>query len=318
MKIRIATLTWLILTATAAVHAATLDFPDLGLSSTPADVRTWAKEHQFTPVTPTSPYDEVYQRDFTEGVPLRHMLSFAAGQQGLKILAFDQFNILELPATLRRKIVQRFGKPSADQILPDKTLRITFPYPYREPARRIFLVGPRQLSMLLVTDAFFAQLKDETDKAEQAQREAQEKAQREAKLRARNAWLIPLLWVVGIGLGATILLWVLPRRARGVVLRGLEGLFGGLFGFVRDVFEQLFPIALGIVLLAMMILSALAVGSGALELGTSWWWGLAWLAGVAMVYKAHDEGSLRAALLALLMFGIALFGVFLQQSWPLF
>jgi hypothetical protein len=318
MKTQSATLIWLVLLVATAGQAATLDFPDLGLSSTADDARTWAREHQFEPAAPTSPYGESYRHEFTGGMPLTHVLSFAASEQGLKILAFDQLNILEPPALLRRKIVQRFGTPSADQVLQDKTLRITFPYPYREPARRIFLVGPRQLSMLLVTDAFFAQLKGETDKAEQAQREAQEKAEIAAKSSARNAWLIPLLWVVGIGLGATVLLRALPRKARAVVLRGLEGLLGGLFGFVRDVFDQLFPIALGIVLLAMMILSALAVGSGALEWGTSWWWGFAWLAGVAMVYKAHDEGSLRAALLALLMFGVALFGVFVQQSWPLF
>jgi hypothetical protein len=303
-----------LLFCTTSASAITLELPDLDLSSTPSDVGTWASQHHFAPVLATPPYDATYQRTFTGGVPLRHVVSFVTDAHGLKMLAFEQFNIPDTAAGLRRKIVERFGKPTADQILQDRTLRITYRYQDREPARRIFLAGPHRLTMLLMTDSYFARMKGETEETERAQQQAE----RDAKIAARDAWLVPLLWLVAIVVGGAALVRVLPGKARARVLDVLGGALGLLVGFIGEVAFQLLPIVMGIVLLALMILSALAVGAGAAEWGTSLWWGVFWLAGLAMVYKAHDEGSLQAAILAVVMFLIAFLGVILQQSWPLF
>lgn len=314
---------WLSLLAAAPAGAAALDFPDLDLSSSPESVRAWAESHGFRSIAPTPPYDEAFELETTDGTSVRHVLSFVTDSRGLKMLSFEQYGILTAPSILRRDIVRRYGEPSADQIVGGTTLRITFPLPHTEPARRIFLIGSQQLSMLLVTDDFFAELQGETARQEQAEEAAKERAAetaRQADIEARNAWLVPLAWAAGIALGGFVLIQILPPTLRRPVVGVLGWAFGGLIEFGVGVFDQLFRVMLGIVTFGMMIVAGLAVGAGAVEWGTSWWWSLLWLSGFATLLK-HDsvEGiGMRGALLALGLFVAATAGVFIQQFWPVF
>jgi hypothetical protein len=72
---------------------------------------------------------------------------------------------------------------------------------------------------------------------------------------------------------------------------------------------------LGIVLFGAMILGALAFFAGAVELGTSWWWGLLWLAGLAMHYKSYEEGDMRIAFLALAFYVGTFFGMMAENTY---
>jgi hypothetical protein len=177
--------------------------------------------------------------------------------------------------------------------------------------------------MLLVTDAFFAQLQGETEQQERAEEAARQQAAetaRQAEIDARNAWLAPFVWATGIAIGAFVLIQLLPPRLRKPVVGALGWAFGGLIDFGIGVFDQLFRIMMGIVTFGMMIFSGLAVGAGATDWGTSWWWGVLWLSGFATLLN-HDsvEGiSLKGAFIALGLFVATTLGVLLQHWWPFF
>jgi hypothetical protein len=322
MRFTFAVLFWVALVISAPAVASALDFPDLDLSSSLESVRSWAEEHQFKPVDPTAPYDEAFQLETKGEIPARRLLSVVADGHALKMLAFEQYGILTLPSILRREIVHRFGKPGSDQITGGKTLRITYPLAQPEAARRIFLIGDGQLSMLLVTDSFFARLKGETEeqeRTEEAARQHAAEAARQAEHDARDAWLVLLGWAAGIAIGGFVLIRLLPLKLRKPVVRVLGWAFGGLINFGIEVFDQIFPIVMGILIFAMMIFSGLAVGSGAVEWGTSWWWALFWVSGFAMLLKADSEDSMNAsrAFLTLGLFVAATAGVFIQHFWPI-
>ena len=323
MRVTILACLWLSSLAAAPAGAAALDFPDLDLSSSPKSVRSWVESHEFKSIAPTPPYDQAFELRTTDGTPVRHVLSFVTDSRGLKMLSFEQYGILTASSILRRQIIRRYGKPSADQIVGGTTLRITFPLAHTEPARRIFLIGAQQLSMLLVTDGFFAELQGETKRQEQAEEAAKARAAetaRQAEIEARNAWLAPLAWAAGIALGGFVLIQILPPRLRRPVVRVLGWAFGGLIEFGVGVFDQIFRVMLGILTFGMMVFAGLAVGAGATEWGTSWWWGLFWISGFATLLKHQSvEGiDMRGVLLALALFVAATAGVFIQQLWPAF
>jgi len=308
---------WSLLMICSPLHAFTLDFPTLDLNSTADEVRHWAQENDFQPVTATPPMDEVYQKEFNGAG--RHVLSFVEGSNGLKLLAYDQFGILNSTAAVRRNIVEQFGAPSADQILPGRTLRITYVLDDPPSARRIFLITVNSLSMMMATNAYFTELQKNTAAEEQAEqaaaqaaKEAAEAAESRAAIEARNAWLIPLLWIVGVGLAWIVFLRLAPEPIRRPVVKVVGTAFGAVYGLVNEIFFQLFPIALGIALFGALVLSGLAVFVGPVELGTSWWWVLLWLAGLAMMYKSHDDGSMKTALLSLGFYIAGLCGVMLE------
>ncbi|MGD8831995.1 MAG: hypothetical protein PVF57_15430 [Pseudomonadales bacterium] len=298
----------------SAAAAFTLAYPDLDLTSAPQDVRDWARANGFVPTTAAPSMDETYERAADQG-PSRNVISFAADDNGLKALSFDQLGILNATATVRRNIVQRYGTPSADQILSDGTLRITYQLDDPAGARRIFLVSGSSLSMLMFSADYFAELKGQTAREEQQARAAADRAEAarvQAEIDARNAWLMRGVWIAGIVLVAFAFLRFAPDVVRRPIVNGLEGLVEAVWALMS---EQIIPIVLGIVLFGAMILGALAFFTGAVELGTSWWWGLLWLAGLAMHYKSYEEGDMRIAFLALAFYVGTFFGMMAENTY---
>jgi len=299
----------LCLSATGVAHAATLEFPDLGLSSSPHEVRTWAQEHGFTSAHPAEPDQEAYQDEFADGQ--RESVSFVPGRQGLEMLKFEQTGVLEGAPTLRRKVYERFGKPEKDQIVEGSTLRLTYTYDHSEPARRVFLLQPHYVSMYLMTEAYVARL-DQTQARDEI---VKEQAKQAAGRAARNAWLVPVLWIGGIFLGLAALIRVMPRAVRDPVTQLARSILNSLFELTQEVLTFLFYQASGFLLYGLFILSGLAVGAGAAEWGTSWWWTIPWIFGVVTTYKAHDEDFFPWAFVAIGFFAITMVGVFFQGSW---
>lgn len=297
------------LAVAGAAHAVTLEFPDLGLSSSPDDVRAWLKEHEFTAMTPEEPDQEAYQHEFPDGQ--RETVSFVAGENGLKMLRFDQAGVLELAPTLRKKLYDNIGKPDKDQILPGGTLRLIYPYEYSEPARRMFLIQPHYLSMIIMTEAYVDRVNSAAAEEERVEQETKQAAKREA----RRAWLVPMLWVTGIGLGLAAFIRFMPSAVSDPVSKVVRSGLEAAFGITGEVVTRLFYIATGLVLFGTLILSGLAVGSGALEWGTSWWWAVPWVFGAMLMLKADDEDNIGWAWVAIVFFAIALFGVMFQGTW---
>jgi len=294
------------LAAAGVARAATLEFPDLGLSSSPHEVRAWAQEHEFTSTNPAEPDQEAYQREFADGQ--RETVSFVPGRQGLDMLQFEQAGVLEGSPTLRRKVYERFGKPEKDQILKGGTLRLVYSYEHSEPARRVFLLQPHNASMFLMTDAYVARLDRVQAQTERVEQETKQAAGREA----RNAWLVPLLWIGGVLLGLTAFSKVMPPAVRDPVAKLVRSTLDMLFGITQEVLTFLFYQASGLLLYGMLLFSALAVGTGALEWGTSWWWAVPWVVGVVMTHKADDEDFLHWAYVAIAFYAMALAGVIFQ------
>ena len=308
----VGSLMWLVMGV--AVHAATLDYPDFGLSSSPQEVRTWVRDHEFAPTKPAEPGQETYQREFANGQ--RETVSFVPGGQGLDMLRFEQIGVLEGASALRSKVYEQFGKPQKDQILKGGTLRLTYAYEHSEPARRIFLLQPHYVSLLLITEAYINRNNKAQARAERVEQETQQAAEREA----RNAWLIPLIWVGGILLGLFVLNKIVPRSPGNPVTRALRSVLNGLFGLTHDVLIFVLYQASGFLMYGMFLLSGLAAGAGALEWGTSWWWVLPILFGFVVMVKAHDDNEdfLPQAYVATAFFAVGLFGPIFQHSWPYF
>jgi len=297
------------LLAIVTAHAVTLNFPNFGLTSSPQAVRTWAQKQEFASTKPASGAQEAYQRRFANGQ--RHTVSFVAGRQGLDMLQFEQAGVLESAAGLRRKVYRQFGRPKHDQTLRGGALRLIYGYEHSEPARRVFIIRPHYVSMLLMTDAYVSRVNHMFDRAAHQARQKQQAAERAA----RNAWLLPLLWVGGILLGFAGLTIVTPRSPTNPAARLLRSGLDGLFGLTQDVAVFIYYQAAGFLLFGMFLLSALAVGSGGAEWGTSWWWGVPILFGVVSMYKAFDEDFHPWGWVAIGFYALALAGTIMQHSW---
>lgn len=293
-----------LLVAGETVPAATLDFPDLGLASSPNEVRAWARQHKFTAQHGAEPGQETYQRSVTN--TQMEKLSFIAGSKGLQMLQFEQSGVLETAPLLRRKVYQRFGKPDKDQIINGGALRLIYPYKYNEPARRVFILQPHGLAMFLMTEAFVTGQQNSQARAEQVQRQ-----ERQAQaVTARNAWLVPILWAGGIILGLAVFIKVMPRAISDPVRK----LLGGMIGIIQDTLSFVFYQATGFVLYGMFLISGLAVGSGALEWGTSWWWALPVLFGFVTMVKGDTGEFIKWSYVAIVFYVIATVGVFAEKG----
>lgn len=288
--------------------AATMEFPNLGLTSSPRDVRSWAGEHHFAQVRSTEAGAESYQRKFEDGH--REVVSFLPGDRGLRMLKFDQIGVMELAPRLRKKAYDQFGKPDKDQIVEGRILRLTYPYDYTEPARRVFMFQPHFASMILMTEAFVgeanrAQAKVERAQAEQAQTE---------KRTSRRIWLLSLLAVIGISLSLATFVRVAPISISAPVKKLLDSTVGVVFEVISETFLFVYAGIRVVLLYGLFGLSALTVGAGAAEWGTSWWWGAAWFAGTVMMIKADGDNKLRTEVIAIVLFAIAMLGVFVQNA----
>jgi hypothetical protein len=99
------------------------------------------------------------------------------------------------------------------------------------------------------------------------------------------------------------------------VTKLLRSTVGVVFEIVGEVLLWAYYGTRVVVLWGLFIFSGLAFVSGATEWGTSWWWGTAWVAGTVMMFKADNEGDdVRTELIAVALFMIALFGVFIQGA----
>jgi hypothetical protein len=286
-----------------------MEFPDLGLTSSPNDVRSWAGEHHFTRTSPAEPGAESYQRKFEDGH--RELVSFLPGDSGLRKLQFDQIGVLELAPRLRKKAYDQFGKPGKDQILEGGTLRLIYPYGYTEPARRVFLLQPHFVSMILMTEAYV----DEVNRAQAEVERAQEEQARAERRASRRAWLVPLFWVIGIGLALAAFVRVAPRSLSAPVKKLIDSTVDVVFEVISEVVWWVYNVIRVVLLYGLFGLSALSVGVGAAERGASWWWGAVWLAGAVMMFKAHEDEETRTEVIAMVLFAIAMLGVFVQGSW---
>ena len=171
--------------------------------------------------------------------------------------------------------------------------------------------------MMLITEAYITRNNQVQAKAERVEQEKKQAAEKEA----RNAWLIPLIWIGGILLGLTVLNKIVPRSPGNPLTRALRSTLNGLFRLTHDVVTFVLYQASGFLMYGMFLLSALAAGSGALEWGTSWWWGLPILFGFVVMVRAHDDDEgdfLPQAYLATAFFAVGLFGPIVQHSWPYF
>ncbi len=300
----------LALSVACAAHADSLEFPDLGLSSSPQEVRAWAREHGFASAQSAEPGVETYQRELDNGQ--RERVGFVPGHPGLDALRFDHAGVPEVASVLRRKLYEQLGTPQKDQIISGGTLRLTYPYEYSEPARRMFLLRPHYVSMMLVTDAYVGRNNEAEARAERAKQEKQQAATR----KARNAWLVPLIWIGGIALALLALNKVVPRSAGNPVARLMRRSLDGLFGLTHEVLMFVVYQASGFLMYGMFFLSTLTVVAGAAEWGTSWWWGVPLLFGAVMMFKAHDadEGFLSQSYVATAFFAAALIGP-MTQHW---
>ena len=88
MRVTILACLWISSLTAAQAGAAALDFPDLDLSSSPESVRAWTESHDFKSIAPTPPYDQAFELETTDGMPVRHVLSFVSDSRGLKMLSW--------------------------------------------------------------------------------------------------------------------------------------------------------------------------------------------------------------------------------------
>ncbi len=128
-------------------------------------------------------------------------------------------------------------------------------------------------------------------------------------------WKLPLLFMAGAGLGLWLLLRSMPVRTREALADGLGTVLGPVLKLLEFFGSRVFALFFGLILVPLMVLSGCAVGAGASELGTSWWWAAAWIAGVILVFESQDSDEFRYVILADLVFVLTLAGVVLQMMW---
>lgn len=310
MRYIIVSVIGLLLLLSSPAGAFTLVFPELDLTSKPSEIRAWTQKKQFQKIAATFPYNEAYERVVHPSLKQVHRISFTADNTVMEILSIDQINVLPTTAAMRAQIIKNFGQPDTDEIMPDKSLRITYLLPHSENARRVFLASPNRLTMSLVTDRFLAQLEGQVEQAESSAK----KDKQQQQMITVKTWLLPLAWIVGLGAGGFVLVRILPRPLREPVSGFFSKVFGEIYAVVRDTFAWFFSMTFGLLLFGLWITSGLAVGAGALEMQTSWWWGVAWICGSAMVFRGQDENTMKSWYLAVFFFTIALLGPF-AQAW---
>ncbi|MEZ5553477.1 MAG: hypothetical protein R3E82_21530 [Pseudomonadales bacterium] len=300
--------------ASAASPAAfpVYQFPEFSLSMSAADARAWAREHDFVEIAGTEPEQEAWERVHANSY--RQLIQFIPAARGLSQLLLTQDNVVGTSRTLARQIVTRYGEPSQTEDL-GNTTRLTYAYPHSVPARRVFITGPNRLIMGLITEeqlalAHSAAVAAQASLATDAGTDA---APGSGSLLPVWAWFSGVVMACFVALIALVTL--LPAHPGGKLRSWLRRLGEALLGFLSYTTLSLFTMAMGILIYPLFIVSGCGAGVFALEQGTSWFWVVPWLIGVACTVRSDEESGILNLVVANGFFLLALFGPMLELAW---
>lgn len=272
----------------------------LDLQSSPAAVRKWAKSQGLKPAEATKKGQELFL--LQSGRNGGKAVGFIPGKNGLNQLFYNYSGMVPAGPTVNA-IIARYGKP-------EKTLyqggfkKLFYRIENRKnPGIMVWAVRSNRVGVELLRDGYQVEAKTPT----QAEPEIP------AWKRLLVRWWRPALLGIVLFLGFFVAYKAAPKPVRRKIVHILDVILGPLLTAVGFLGSRIVTFFLAFITMPLMLFSACAVGAGALEKGTSWWWAIPWVIGAILMIESDDTDDFRYVILANICYVLAAVGVFFQM-----